>query len=74
MLEFNPAVISFDNLFGAGGCNSGPVACGPPTVKFFGGEGSGAAGNLIIGALGEIMGIDMVDLGINYDEMQMLWL
>jgi len=68
LLQFNPAVITFDNLFGANGCNSGPVACGPPTVKFFGGEGSGAAGNLIIGALGEIMGIDMVDLGINYDE------
>ena len=29
--------------------------------------GSGAAGNLIIGALGEIMGIDMVENGINYD-------
>ena len=43
-------VTLFDNLFGANGCNSGPVACGPPTVKFFGGEGSGAAGNLIIGA------------------------
>ena len=68
MLEFDPTVIAFDELFGAGGCNSGPVACGPPTVKFFGGEGSGAAGNLIISALGEIMSIDMVEFGINYDE------
>ena len=67
MLDFKAPSLSFGDLFGAGGCNSGPVACGPPTVKFFGGRGSGAAGNLIIGALGEIMGIDMVDLGINYD-------
>ena len=54
-------------LVGAIGCNSGPVACGPPTVKFFGGRGSGAAGNLIISALGQIMGIDMVEFGIDYD-------
>ena len=67
MLDFKAPSLSFGDLFGADGCNSGPVACGPPTVKFFGGRGSGAAGNLIIGALGEIMGIDMVDLGINYD-------
>ena len=67
MPNFKAPSLSFGDLFGAGGCNSGPVACGPPTVKFFGGRGSGAAGNLIIGALGEIMGIDMVDLGVNYD-------
>ena len=67
MPNFSAPSLPFGDLFGAGGCNSGPVACGPPTVKFFGGRGSGAAGNLIIGALGEIMGIDMVENGINYD-------
>ena len=67
MSDFSAPSLPFGDLFGAGGCNSGPVACGPPTVKFFGGRGSGAAGNLIIGALGEIMGIDMVDTGVNYD-------
>ena len=67
MLEFSPPVIAFDQLFGAGGCNSGPVACGPPTVKFFGGKGSGAAGNLIVGILGEIISYDPVEFGINYD-------
>lgn len=67
MPNFSAPSLPFGDLFGAGGCNSGPVACGPPTVKFFGGRGSGAAGNLIIGALGEIIGIDMVELGINYD-------
>lgn len=54
-------------VVGASGCNSGPVSCGPPTVKFFGSRGSGAAGNLIISALGQVMGIDMVDFGVNYD-------
>ena len=68
MLEFDPAVIAFDNLFGAGGCNTGPVTCGPPTVKFFGGKGSGAAGNLIVGILGEIISYDPVEFGINYDD------
>ena len=68
MLEFSPPVIAFDQLFGAGGCNSGPVACGPPTVKFFGGKGSGAAGNLIVGILGEIISYDPVEFGINYDD------
>ena len=67
MLEFSPPVIAFDQLFGAGGCNSGPIACGPPTVKFFGGKGSGAAGNLIVGILGEIISYDPVEFGINYD-------
>ena len=68
MLDFAAPDIPFGDLFGAGGCNSGPVACGPPTVKFFGGKGSGAAGNLIVSALGEIMSIDMVEFGIEYDE------
>jgi len=68
MLDFAAPDIPFGDLFGAGGCNSGPVACGPPTVKFFGGRGSGAAGNLIVSALGEIMSIDMVEFGIEYDE------
>ena len=54
-------------VVGASGCNSGPVSCGPPTVKFFGSRGSGAAGNLIISSLGQIMGIDMVDFGVNYN-------
>ena len=43
MLDFKAPSLSFGDLFGAGGCNSGPVACGPPIVKFFGGAGSGAA-------------------------------
>ena len=68
MLDFKAPSLPFGDLFGAGGCNSGPVACGPPTVKFFGGKGSGAAGNLIVGILGEIISYDPVEFGINYDD------
>ncbi len=52
----------------AGGCNTGPVACGPPVINFFGGKGSGAAGNVIVAQSGEVMGVDMVEYGWNYDE------
>jgi len=50
------------------GCNTGPIPCGPPTPKFFGGGGSGASGNFIISSLGEIMGIDMVSGGSGYNK------
>lgn len=43
-----------------------PVQCGPPTVSIFGGGGTGASGNPIIGQNGEILGIDIVDRGIGY--------
>ena len=47
-------------------CNVGAVLCGPPTVEFFGGGGSGATGNAIISAAGEIMGVDITSFGSNY--------
>jgi len=47
-------------------CNVGPILCGPPTVEFFGGGGSGAAGNAIISAVGEILGVDVTSSGSNY--------
>lgn len=46
-------------------CDSGPKPCTPPKARFFGG-GSGAKGNLIVSATGEIMGIDMVSRGSGY--------
>ncbi len=51
----------FDNI-----CNVGAVFCGPPTVQFFGGGGSGTAGNAIISAAGEILGIDITTPGFGY--------
>jgi hypothetical protein len=47
-------------------CNVGAILCGPPTVEFFGGGGSGAAGNAIVSAAGEIMGVDITLPGSNY--------
>ena len=47
-------------------CNSGPLRCGPPTIQFFGGGGSGAAGNAIIGAAGTLLGVDIILPGSGY--------
>ena len=49
------------------GCNqfTGPAACGPPNVVFWGGEGSGGSGNAVINAAGDIIGIDITSFG-NY--------
>ena len=51
-----------------GVCNVGPFLCGPPVVEFFGGEGSGATGNVIIGFTGEILGVDIITEGGGYSE------
>lgn len=48
-------------------CNVGPVFCAPPTVTFWGGNGSGAKANAIVSALGDIIGIDIKSPG-NYTE------
>lgn len=49
-------------------CDVGPFRCGPPVVEFYGGEGSGATGNAIIGFTGEILGVDIITQGGNYSE------
>ena len=47
-------------------CNVGPLFCGPPTISFNGGGGSGAAGNAIISAGSAILGIDVILPGTGY--------
>jgi hypothetical protein len=47
-------------------CNVASIACGPPIVEFLGGGGSGASGNAIVNALGQIIGIDIVKSGSGY--------
>ena len=47
-------------------CFVGPLRCGPPTIEFFGGGGSGAAGNAIIGAAGTLLGVDVILPGSGY--------
>tara|TARA_Y100000287_G_scaffold131076_1_gene106219 strand:+ start:1857 stop:5312 length:3456 start_codon:yes stop_codon:yes gene_type:complete len=48
-------------------CNIREVLCGAPILEFFGSNGVGAAGNLIIGAAGDIIGVDMLSFGNGYD-------
>lgn len=47
-------------------CLSGPSLCGPPKIEIFGGGGSGASANAIIGDDGEILAVDLLTSGIDY--------
>tara|TARA_Y100001970_G_scaffold182892_1_gene222447 strand:+ start:191 stop:2719 length:2529 start_codon:yes stop_codon:yes gene_type:complete len=47
-------------------CDVGPVYCGPPTVEFIGGGGSGATGNVIVSALTTVLGVDIITPGGGY--------
>jgi hypothetical protein len=47
-------------------CNIGPILCGPPTVDFTGGGGSGARGNAIVNLAGNILGVDIITPGGGY--------
>ena len=47
-------------------CGVGALLCGPPIVEFYGGGGFGATGNAIIGASGNILGIDIISNGSGY--------
>ncbi len=47
-------------------CVTRQQPCGPPTLKFFGGRGIGAEGNLVIDELGQIMAVDMAHGGGGY--------
>ena len=51
-----------------GNCDVGPFLCGPPTVQFFGGGGSGASGNAIVDFAGSIVGVDLTDSGGGYSD------
>ena len=67
--SINPDNFDFDLDFSdvfVDTCNVGPVLCGPPTVEFFGGGGSGASGNVIVSAAGEILGVDIIAPGSGY--------
>jgi len=47
-------------------CNVGPVFCGPPTVEFVGGGGSGASGNAIVSFATTLLGVDVITPGGGY--------
>jgi hypothetical protein len=48
-------------------CPTGPQECGVPDVTFWGGTGSGAKGNPVVSAVGELIGVDIVESG-NYTQ------
>lgn len=47
-------------------CSTNIFRCGPPSVSFLGGGGSGASGQTIINALGQIIGVDITNPGSGY--------
>ena len=49
-----------------GQCNTSGFPCGPPTVEFYGGGGSGASGNAVVSTTGAILGIDITNPGQGY--------
>jgi hypothetical protein len=49
-------------------CNTDAIECGPPGIEFFGSDGAGALGNVIIGVTGEVLAVDMVSFGAGFDE------
>lgn len=58
-----------DAVNSANKCNIGPLFCGPPQVSFWGGGGSGARGNAIVSAAGDILGIDLISSGLGYTKV-----
>ena len=54
----------------AGPCNPyDPETCQPPSVEFFGGGGIGAFGQAVVNEIGQVVGVDMRDLGFGYSEV-----
>jgi hypothetical protein len=41
-------------------CDPGPLLCGSPTAIFWGGTGSGGAGNPVISITGDLLGVDVI--------------
>ena len=57
--------LDFSDIF-SDTCGTDAIFCGPPNVVFWGGSGSGATGNVIVSAVGDILGVDMVNSGFGY--------
>ena len=49
-----------------GDCNPHQKICGPPKIEIFGGGGIGAAANAVVNNFGQIVGVNMTDLGFGY--------
>ena len=57
--------LDFSDIF-SDTCGTDAIFCGPPNVVFWGGSGSGATGNVIVSAVGDILGVDIVNSGFGY--------
>ena len=60
--------VDFSDIFSLNDCNTDAIFCGPPRVVFWGGSGKGATGNAIISAAGDILGVDIINAGVGYDD------
>jgi len=49
-----------------GACYTGTFKCGVPQIVIFGGGGSGAAANAVVNAIGEVIGVNLLDGGSGY--------
>ena len=49
-----------------GGCPTKVLRCGPPVVEIFGGDGIGGAADAVVNNLGEIIGVNVTDIGFGY--------
>ena len=60
--------MNFNDMMGdaISDCNVGPLLCGPPKVELFGGSGTGARGNAILNAAGQLLGVDIISTGSGY--------
>ena len=66
-LDISNAAFGMDNL--VGGCDPFTKKCGPPKVEIFGGGGIGAFGQAVVNRAGQIVGVNMEDLGFGYGEV-----
>lgn len=53
----------------AGGCNTSAFECGPPSIELFGGGGIGAVAKAVVNSVGEVVGANMEDLGLGFDDV-----
>ena len=53
-------------------CDAGPIFCGAPSVTFWGETGSGASGNAVVSATGDILGVDITTPGDYAPDGQLL--
>jgi hypothetical protein len=49
-------------------CNIASLDCGPPEIIFFGGGGSGAAGEAIIDSFNQLIGVNIINPGSGYSQ------